>query len=120
MYICYYGFYPLHNGSIRANAMPRSDKKVIPLCCKTAMQTCCGLTDCTGKNPENGLSVWRILKSCISYKFSVLHSYFHCCLSFQSCRQALKNKHVTKTDQFGTAQWEMENYAVKATAFVIT
>ena len=35
------------------------------LCCKTTMQTNCGLTNCTGNSPETGflLSVWRLVKS---------------------------------------------------------
>jgi len=24
--------------------------------------------DCTGNNPENGFSLWRLIKSCVSYK----------------------------------------------------
>jgi len=35
------------------------------LCCKTTMQTNCGLTNCTGNNPETGFSFsfWRLVKS---------------------------------------------------------
>jgi len=64
------------------------------LCCKTTMQTNCGLTNHTGNSPENGFSFsfWRLVKSCVSYKFSILYSYFYCCLSssFQGGHQALK------------------------------
>ena len=73
-----------------------SVKKLIHslLCCKTTMQTNCGLTNRTGNSPENGFSFsfWRLAKSCVSYKFSILHSYFYCCLSFsfQGGHQALK------------------------------
>ena len=35
------------------------------LCCKTTMQTNCGLTNCTGNGPETGFSFsfWRLVKS---------------------------------------------------------
>ena len=40
---------------------------------------------------------------------------------FQCCHETLKDKLlVTKTNQFCTAQWQVENSAVLATAFVIT
>ena len=42
----------------------------------------------TGNSPETGFSLWRLLNSCVSYEFSILHSYFHYCLSFQCCHQA--------------------------------
>jgi len=38
------------------------------------MQTYCGLLDCTDNSTEAGLSLWRLLKSCISYTFSILRS----------------------------------------------
>jgi len=64
------------------------------LCCKTTMQTNCGLTNCTGNSPETGflLSVWRLVKSWVSHKFYILHSYIYCCFSFsfQGGHQALK------------------------------
>ena len=57
------------------------DKKLIllPLCCKTSMQTCCGLTDCTGNSPETAFSLWRLRKSCVSYKSAI-------CISFKGTR----------------------------------
>jgi len=68
------------------------------LCCKTTVQTNCGLTNCTGNSPETGFSFsfWRFVKSSVSNKFSTLHSCFYCCLSFsfQGSHQALKNKLV--------------------------
>jgi len=30
------------------------------------------------QQPWNWFSLWRLLQSCVSYKFSILHSYFHC------------------------------------------
>jgi len=52
------------------------------LCCKTMIQTNCGLTNCTGNSPETGFSFsfWRLVKSWVSNKLSTLHSYFYCCL----------------------------------------
>jgi len=54
------------------------------LCCKPTMQTNIGLTNCTGNSPETVFlfSFWRLVKSWVSNKFSTLHSYFYCCLSF--------------------------------------
>jgi len=81
-------------------------KKLIhsPSCCKTTMQTNCGLTNCTGNSPETGFSFsfWRLVKSCVSNKFSIVHSYFYCCLSFsfQGGQQTLKNKLVKKQTIF--------------------
>jgi len=48
------------------------------------MQTNCGLTNCSGKSPETGFSfsIWRLVKSWVTYKISILHFYFYCCLSF--------------------------------------
>ena len=70
------------------------------LCCKTPMQTNCGLSNCTGNSPETGFSFsfWSLVKSWVSNTFSALHSYFYCCLSFsfQGGHQALKNKLVKK------------------------
>ena len=57
-----------------------SVKKLIHslLCCETTMQTNCGLTNCTSNSPETGFSfsVCRLAKSWVSYKFSMLNSYF--------------------------------------------
>jgi len=64
------------------------------LCCKTTMQTNFGRTNCIGNSPETGFSfsIWRLVNSWVSYKFSILHSYFYCCFSFsfEGGHQALK------------------------------
>jgi len=90
------------------------------LCCKTTMQTNCGLMNCTGNSPESGFSFsfWRFVKSWVSNTFSTLHSYFHCCLSFsfQGGHQGLKNKLVKKQTIF--IQYSSKSRTANATAFV--
>jgi len=63
-----------------------------------------------------------LLESYVSYEFSILHSYFHYCFSFQCCHQALQNTLAPKTDRFSTAQWQIENRTVlaKIIALMIT
>ena len=63
-----------------------------------------------------------LLETCVSYRFSTLQAYCHCCLSFQCCNQVLKSKLATKSAEFCTAQSQNENRAVlpKAIASVIT
>jgi len=80
-----------------------------PLCCKTTMQTNCGLTNCTGSSPETvfSFSFWRLVKSWVSnragaLKVSILHSYFYYCLCFRRRCQALKNRGVKREGQRGT------------------
>ena len=89
-------------------------------CCKTTMQTNCGLTNCTGNSPETGFSFTflRLVKSWVINKFSTLHSYFYCCLSFsfQGGDQALKNKLVKKQTMF--IQHSSKSRTANATAFV--
>jgi len=51
------------------------------------------MASCLQKLPMN------LLQSCVSYEFSILHSYFQHCLSFQCCHQGLK-KLVTKQTNF--------------------
>ena len=93
VYIC--GF--LH-AALLFNQVLSSVMKLIhsPLCCKPTMQTYCGLTNCTSNSPETGFSFsyLRLVKSWVSCKFSILHSYFHRCLSFRGWSSRIRNKLV--------------------------
>jgi len=53
-------------------------------------------------------------KSCVSYEFSLLRSYFLYCCCFSRLLSRIKNEVVTKTDQFCTAQRQVENCASKS------
>ena len=85
-------FHTLHYDSTRRLVPSRNIHS--PLCCKPTMETYsyCGLTNCTGNSPETdfSFSFWRLVKSWVSSKFSILRSYFNCCLFFRGCHQALK------------------------------
>jgi len=75
------------HGSTKTSFLPLvASNLVTPL-----MQTYCRLTNCAGNSPETGFSYsfWRLAKSWVSYTFSILHSYFHCCLSMRGCHHAL-------------------------------
>jgi len=80
--------YSFLHAALWFSQMLSSGKKLIhsPLYCKPTMQTYCELTTCTGNSPETGFSFsfWRLLKSWVSYQFSILYSYFHCCLPFEA------------------------------------
>jgi len=81
----------LHPINLEISSVKKSIQSL--LCCKTTMQTNCGLTNCTGNSPEAGFSfsLWRLVKYLVNNKFFTLHSYFYCCLSFsfQGGHQAL-------------------------------
>jgi len=63
------------------------------------------------------LKLVRLVKSWVSKKFSTLHSYFYCCLSFSfQGHQALKNKLVKKQTIF--IQYSSKSRTANATAFV--
>ena len=66
------------------------------------VQIYCGLRNCTGNIPETVLSFSfrKLLKSCVSYTFSILHSYFHCCLPFEAVIRHWRNNLVKKLTNF--------------------
>ena len=70
------------------------------------------LTDCTDNRPETVLSLCRLLKSCVRSKFSIFIAYLSSLLFFLSkLPPSIKNELVTKTDQFCTAQRQVQNCA---------
>jgi len=48
-----------------------------PSCCRSMMQTNCGLTDCTGNTAETCFSFWVFLESGVRYVSSISRFYFH-------------------------------------------
>ena len=48
------------------------------------MQTYCGLVDCTGSTSETVFSLYRLLKSCVRYKFSIFIAFLSSPLLFLS------------------------------------
>jgi len=73
-------FHALHDISIRGISSHKNFIQ-LPLYYKTTVQTFCGLADYIGNSTESSFSPWRLLDSCVSYKCSILHSYFHHCLA---------------------------------------
>jgi len=106
-------FHTLQNGSIRIIS---SNKKLIhlPWYCKTKTQTHYGADSRTELIADLKLffrfAGFYNLASVLRFPY-ILPSYIHCCFPFQSCHQALKNELVTKTDQFCTAQRQVQNCA---------
>ena len=102
-------FHTQHYGSIRGIS---SDKKLtqLPWFCKTKMQTYCRLTGCTGSRSEAVFSLCRLLKSRVSYTFLIFIAFLFSVLLFLSeLPSGIKNKLVTKTDQFCAAQRQTQN-----------
>ena len=69
-------------------------------------------------SPETvfSFSFWRLVKSWVSGKFSILHSYIYCCLSFSfQGHQTLNNKLVKKQTIF--IQHSSKSRTANATAF---
>jgi len=61
------------------------------------------------------------VKSCVSYNFDILHSFFHHWLSFQCCHQALKiNSQCSNADQFAQPSSKSRTVQAKASAVAIT
>jgi len=63
-----------------------------------------GLKDCTDSKFGTGFSLCRLLKSCVSSKFSILIAFLSSLLLFAELPPSIKNELATKTDQFRTAQ----------------
>ena len=81
--------------------------------CKATMQTHWESTDCIGNNPETDLSFWKFRKSCVSYTFSMVDSYFFYCFPFQVVIRYWRNKLTTKTYLLCTTQVHVENCYAK-------
>jgi len=82
-------FYTLHYDSVRGLVPSRNSYThfyVAILWCKHTVDSSTALATAL----KLFFLLWRFLKSWVSYKFSILHSYPCYCLSIQGCHQALQ------------------------------